>query len=609
MKKRNIKRIFSSVTAVLFAAVMVIAFVPVLPAAHAASSGSISEINIDVSLDDAGNASMTETWTVDVPDDWSEMYIVKDNLDGSDISGLSVYDVTTATQYTDVGGSWDVNLSRSQKAGKCGTFVDSDGATELCWGVGSSGTHVYKVTYNMSNVVNAYTDGYDGFNQRFINEGLSSEPDKIKITIEKPGTSFTSDDTKVWAFGFEGQINVTDGKIVAESSGEVNYCGVMVRFNDGIFTPASTSEKSFSEVESAAKEGSYYSKNDNGSSIISKIISWVFGALIVFAAVFLPMIAAKKNASNLGDKASKSIDVSSIPSEQLKDPPYSHDIPMYGNLEAAYTALHAMHKAPSDGSIMSAYILRWLQNGVITVKKTPAKKFLGLIGDTMQSSIIFNKEPDDMSAHEKRLLSMLKRASGGDQILQEKEFERWAKDNYEQIEDWYDDAVADGIEMIESHGMTEKTEKKVLFIKYQVNSLTEKGRSDFLAVLGFRHYLKDFTIINERQVKEVELWKDYLVFAALYGIADEVAKEFADICPDYFTDPGKYGYGGAYGPDMFDMYIMMNMANSIASAGASGYRAGQTAAQAATASSGGGGFSSFGGGGGFSGGGFGGGGR
>ena len=52
-------------------------------------------------------------------------------------------------------------------------------------------------------------------------------------------------------------------------------------------------------------------------------------------------------------------------------------------------------------------------------------------------------------------------------------------------------------------------------------------------VLGMKLFLEDFTLANERHATEVALWKDYLVFAELFGIAKQVRKDMKQINPEY----------------------------------------------------------------------------
>ena len=123
---------------------------------------------------------------------------------------------------------------------------------------------------------------------------------------------------------------------------------------------------------------------------------------------------------------------------------------------------------------------------------------------------------------------------------------------------------------------------------------------DFCHVVEFKNFLNDFTLSKERGAGEVGLWKDYLVFAQLYGIADKVAEQFQKLYPKEFQELSE-----SVGVNPNDMMRTIRVNNNIATSSfnraTSKYQAGSI--------KGTGGHTSFGGGGGFSGGGFGGGGR
>ena len=58
---------------------------------------------------------------------------------------------------------------------------------------------------------------------------------------------------------------------------------------------------------------------------------------------------------------------------------------------------------------------------------------------------------------------------------------------------------------------------------------------DVRQLFGLRKFLKEFTLLDERGVDEVKLWKDYMVYATLFGIADRVIKEMKKVNPEYFN--------------------------------------------------------------------------
>jgi uncharacterized membrane protein len=98
----------------------------------------------------------------------------------------------------------------------------------------------------------------------------------------------------------------------------------------------------------------------------------------------------------------------------------------------------------------------------------------------------------------------------------------------------------------------------------------------------------------------VGLWKDYLVFAQLYGIADKVASQFQKLYPKEFQEVAQ-SVGVDPNVMMRTIRVNNNMSASAINRAVSRQQAGSIRGT--------GGHTSFGGGGGFSGGGFGGGGR
>jgi uncharacterized membrane protein len=113
-------------------------------------------------------------------------------------------------------------------------------------------------------------------------------------------------------------------------------------------------------------------------------------------------------------------------------------------------------------------------------------------------------------------------------------------------------------------------------------------------VFGLKKFLKEFTLLDERHVQEVALWKDYMIYATLFGIADQVIRDMKKINPEYFNMDQT---ARQMADDRTLPMIYSTMHRGTASAAAS-------KAERAARAAGGGGHSSWGGGGGgFSGGG------
>ena len=127
--------------------------------------------------------------------------------------------------------------------------------------------------------------------------------------------------------------------------------------------------------------------------------------------------------------------------------------------------------------------------------------------------------------------------------------------------------------------------------RWLLNTIKDSLKPEAINLAGLKKYLTEFSRIKEKQAIEVMLWKEYLMFAQIFGIADKVAEQFKNLYPKEI-----YEYTENYNFDLSD--IILNSISHHAVASASSAR---SAAQ--SYSSGGGGFSVGGGGGGSFGGG------
>ncbi|MDO5015145.1 MAG: DUF2207 domain-containing protein [Clostridia bacterium] len=600
-KIKNKKYILSSFLFFLFFTILVLPLTSIN--ASAKEGYKINTVKVNVDLQKDGSAKIVETWDVYVDEitDATEWYLIKGNLDGSKISNLEVVD-ETGKKYENIGYDWDVNDTRTEKAGKCGyNKNDSQKGVELCWGIGQYGHHTFTVSYEVTQLVDGYKDK-DGFNWRFINDKMTAVPEQVSVTITAP-ENINDENADIWMFGNTGQINFKekDGRqlIFAEAYGEDynsydHHVTIVVSFEKGIFTPEKTFNKDIKGLINKAKKGSSY-KNPF-FSFLGNLLNIIFALFVPALIFFIAILASKRSGINPKLK---------ISSKEKREADYYRDLPMKGNIEATYSGLDALDELNSSntrGNIVSAYLLKWLNEKKIIIKNAEAKKFLGL-GTKIVKSVIFNVDslPEEASETEKSFFRFLRKACGDDNILQEKELSKYVSKNYESYFDKINDALESGAENLLDMGVyrpstSKKTKSSLLFSsKYEI---TEEGKSKLLQILGFKNYLKDYTLLSERESREVELWDNYLIFAALFGIADKVAKELKEINPEYFAVK-QQEFGGDV--DFVDMMIFANTLSYVSNSSASSAKS--------AASSGSGGSGSFGGGGGFSGGGSGGGGR
>lgn len=548
---------------------LILCLAAAITACAAAWAGpAIRDIDVNVVLHADGTASVTEVWDVTVTDG-TEWYLVRDNLDGISIYDLSVTDENGQTFTNE--GDWDVDRSRSQKAGKCGIVQKRNGC-ELCWGVGSYGDHTYTVTYTMSGVVDSYTD-YDAVHLQLVSPGLSSNPKHVKVTVSAD-TPLNTIDARGWGFGFPGTTEFKDGAFVMESTEPLSRKQsviLLLRLNQGLFTAGRSVSKEFQTCLDKALKGASFADDEADESFFEKVMTFLMSLLTFFGWFVFPILALFS-----GQKRNRK----KILGCKLSDVGWSRDIPFGGNILEADYVLEELGEDKQKNSIAGAMILRMIKEGYLSVRKDAKDKI----------EICFNdaKDQSGMSESAKELYAMMKEASGSDQILQDKEFSRWSNKHTSRVSKWVTQVKTGGKQELNSNG----------FI--QSGKFTPEGQAEARKVVGFKKYLNDFTIIGERASQEVALWHDYLVFAALYGIADKVAKELKDINPKAFEEMMVYDYG-----TMNEVVrLTRTMGNSITNA-----RASQLSSGGGSSRGGFGGHTSIGGGGGFHGGGFGGGSR
>ncbi len=536
-----------------------------------AAAHTIHDLDITVEVNQDGSAWVTQRWDVEVSSENTEWYIPVGNLGAMTIGELSVSENGQA--FESLGDHWDVDRSRSWKAAKCGIVRKSSGA-ELCWGLGDSGRHHWVVRYFLTGLVQAFDDA-DAFNFMFVNPGMNRPPLHAKVTIVPAFDCpvWTYDNTRVWAFGFYGDINVVDGKVVAESSESFSSSSkliALVKFEKGLFQPSVVKGGPFQDFLDKALDGSSYGEEDDSMPVWFAILFGLF-----FVGFFLLLIYIVI-ASALGYKWKKSL------FGCTKIDGWYRDIPLEGNLFAAEYLLVKGKRfevsAPAQ-NIIGAFFLRWVMNGQLKVEPDPnsSKRVnLSFLVDTVSS--------DDV---EEDLFQMARSASGENLVLEKGEFEKWSTKNYKKITAWPDRAVARGKSWFRGKGY------------FSADGVcTEEGAVQACHVVEFRNFLKEFTLSDQREAIEVKLWKDYLVYAQLFGIADKVAKQFKKLYPAEFDQLAREA-----GVDSRTLLWTMYWTNSMST------KAFNSAASRAGNINGTGGHSSFGGGGGFSGGGFGGGGR
>ena len=119
----------------------------------------------------------------------------------------------------------------------------------------------------------------------------------------------------------------------------------------------------------------------------------------------------------------------------------------------------------------------------------------------------------DLSPLAYKMHDIFEKAAGDNHVLDPKELESFMDDKNNR-------------KLIRSFIDLLCTKRDVAYYKNKKDEMNE--------VYGFKRFLNDFTLMNERNLTETKLWRDYIVWATLFGNAENVTKDMKAINPEFF---------------------------------------------------------------------------
>jgi len=543
-----------------------------------ATDNVLHSIDITIQINEDGSANITEIWDM-TNSEGTEVYKEVRNMENSPIHSLRVSE--NGNEFKSMGEDWDIDASREEKTNRSGMVVEN-GDYELCFGIGEYGDHVYTMNYTVDRFVHQYEDMY-GMNYQLVGEDMEPKPEKIYVRVY---SSQISENTLVYGFGYEGTIYVLEnpdqvGERYIEVTnqdeeatlGRVNYVNILAGFPESTFSDADTahSDRTFEDVAEEAKEGSNYGDDEA-----------LFPFLMIGAGLFIAAVVGIAIASRGYGKPHFTDGNDELP--KYRDVDYFRDIPADKDIFMFFYIVKQMRLTNQNeyqSGLLSGILLDWIRKNKVEFISESKQ---GILKEKEIVSFRFMQNPVFENKIEETLYQYFQEAAGANQILEKREFEKWCKKRYSKMEKWFHMVEGAVEEMMTRNGYREvakvKNRKKLLF--------TPKYREQILAVMGFKKFIEEFSSLGEKQVKEVMLWEDYLIFASILGMADRVEKEIGRLYPDFEQE------------SYIHPYYMMSATRAFAYGGVHSMH---SAASAARNSGGGGSSSLSGGGGSFSGGG------
>ena len=490
------------------------------------------ENKINVKINKDGSADIESIMDFK-PTKGTEYYIPIENLGKSEIKDFKVSEILNGKeiQYESLGFGWNTKASRAQKAKKSGVVKTSNGY-ELCFGFGEYKRNTFVLRYKVTNFVKLLNDS-DMIFWKFVNDSLSAPPQKVSVIISKEDGKFDNTNSKIWAFGNKGKIEFIDGKIVfktLEGLRSSNYVTILTQLNKGEIISGEKINKDFSYYKDMAFKGSSYvkkSSNKNNQKLYKIAVKAIVFLVIGLFGTAVATTSSKKLKGGYKKGDFKGEYFRNIPEKEW------------------WQLSHILKCAGFDGaeSIIRAYFLKWIQ-GKVLIPMTEEKGFI--FKKEVLSLKINNKiEYDFETTVERKLFSMVEKAARDDEILQENEFTSYLKkeNNQSAFKSLQESMKQDSLSYARKYDLLEINEKGKWTYKYN-----EKGKKFTEHLIKYYNYLKDFTLLSEREVSEIKVWKDLLIYATLFDVADEVEKQLKKLSPEFLEN---------YDVDIYSLHTAM----------------------------------------------------
>ena len=485
-------------------------------------ANTISSIDMDIELNEEGDGIVTETWVASVYEG-TELYHPYYNIGNAAITDVSAS--IDDKEYTTI-LKWDASASLEAKAYKAGLYHPSRNEYDVCAGISEYGDHTYTLKYTIRGMVARLADS-DMIYWTLLHQNFNASPDEVNITIHG---AFTEDDiTKIYGYGKESAtFNHENNKIYISSNGMVTtseYITLLIGFNKNTFNTSNTINNEFAYYEALntnynirSTEAKKQSVKDKALSILPKVLLAIL-AIIVLSSL-IPLVLKKKedtpgsphkiggylkcNFGKTGNEVAKNVD-------------YYRSIPNDGDIYRSFwiAGYYGLMKKRED--FMGAILLKWLLNGNVKFNENNDIELISF--------------PNNQEVELENTLFGYFRGASDKMILHQDSFKSWCMLNPSKMYHWFTDVIDFETALLAKEGKAKLVRKEDEYhsIEYEISETMMDEAND---LAGFKHFLDDFSVMEEKEKIEVKLWKEYLIYAEMFGLADKISEQFKELYPE-----------------------------------------------------------------------------
>lgn len=480
-------------------------------------------IDMDISIDEDGIASVSETWNIDEDNkDYTERYKLIENL-----KGLKIEDFSLSANGKDFEKiePWDTDKSFEEKSYKYGR-IDRNDEVELCWGISSYTDNTYTLNYKINPLVIGLNDADMVFFQ-FVGSNFDPKPENVSIKIN--GYEKFPEDTKMWGFGLVGEINNENGTIVLKSKGEVDYTTIMLKFPKGYFNTSYREDKSFKDYADKTVVDSKWEEKE-GSVDTEPVPLFVKVILAILPVAIIYGIFASIREYKLNFDENNIINDSRLKKAKSYKNEFESHIPYEGNIEDLYFLLNRAYPYEvSPENFIDAFILKWIYD-----------KNINLTEDKHPKIEIISR-PKNMGQVEEEFFDIVTESLeySKDGLVSEKNIAKYFRKNKEEVEEFYDNFIESSKNALIENGYLKEISYQKQFLNTKRSGteleVTDKGINLYENLIKFKNYLLDYENVEKRNLEEINTWDMFIIYAAIFGISEKVFAKFENSYPEFYT--------------------------------------------------------------------------
>lgn len=509
------------------------------------------ETIVDATIHQDGSATITETWNIDFDGMFTQYERVIPLISGEKITDIHVYVDGIESQETSV-------REGRRPAGHYYVYRGNDELVLYIYMEANYTRKSFTIEYTTNKAVMCYSDVLE-FNRYMIGDDWEYDIGKVSGTISFPQVPNMNEDIYVWGHGpANGVVDIqSNHSIYYECEDYPSNTALSIRLllPSELFNMEKINKEFLSKI---LDEEETYAKKEAALQKWKKIKifgSAGIGSIIGFGAVIYLWIKKRR--------ISKEIK----PTLEVE---YYRELPSSLSPSEVIDLMNYVGHDFDEKNKFASTLMSLSLKGLIDFEEYETE---GFFSNKKRTKLLVkdNKEAlDQLKEHESILYNFVKRA-GNDGVTTFEEIDRYTTasplrckeilDSFRttsyalvQKEGYFDLRVKTGHLLLISFALIIIGAITIAFLPFfgipvaiggvvslvlsgTTKRYTQKGIDEVVLWEAFERFLKEFTLMDEKELPELAVWEEYLVYATAMGMGEKILKQLPEKYPEFYESP------------------------------------------------------------------------